>query len=212
MAPIGTLIGPTVNTRNYKVRIVAKYLGVNIETTPQFELGVDNKTPEYMAKYPAGMAPAFETADGFSLTQSAAIAYYIASKNASNTDFLGQTSEETGEILQFILLSETDYAPAMTGTIYPLLGFMPLIKPARQQAEQQLVRFLGVLNALLVGRTFLVGERLTIADVFVACNLLLVYRTYLEEADRKQYRNLTRYFKTMVAQPAFKAVIGDVEL
>ncbi|KAJ2385801.1 hypothetical protein GGI05_004583 [Coemansia sp. RSA 2603] len=212
MAPFGTLIGPTVNTRNCKVRIVAKYLGLDIETTPEFQLGVDNKTPEFLAKYPTGMAPVLETADGFSLTQSVAIAYYLASKSGNNSPLLGQTPEETAEILQFILFSESDYAPAMTGTIYPLLGFLPLIKPARQQAEQQLVRYLDVLNTLLVDRTFLVGERFTIADVFVASNLLLVYRTYLEEADRKQYRNLTRYFKTIVAQPAFKAVIGDVEL
>ncbi|KAJ2382029.1 hypothetical protein GGI05_005786, partial [Coemansia sp. RSA 2603] len=212
MAPLGTLIGPMVNARNYKARIVAKFLGLDIETTPEFQMGVDNKTPEYLAKYPAGKVPVFEGADGFSLTDSSAIAYYVASKSGSESTLLGQTPEETGEILQFILFAEADYSPAMAGTIYPLLGYMPLVKPAHQQAEQQLARFLGVLNTLLVDRTFLVGERLTIADVVVACDLITTYKLYLEEADRKQYRNLTRYFKTMVAQPAFKAVIGDVEL
>ncbi|KAJ1719350.1 Elongation factor 1-gamma, partial [Coemansia erecta] len=212
MAPIGKLIGPTANFRNYKARIVAKHLGVDIETTPQFELGVDNKTPEYLAKYPAGKVPVFESANGFSLTDSSVIAYYIASKGGNNSPLLGQTPEETAEILQFIMFAESDFTPAALGTFAPLLGFMPMIKPAHQQAEQQLDRFLGVLNALVVDRTFLVGERLTIADIIVACDLILSYKYYLEEADRKQYRNLTRYFKTMVAQPAFKAVIGDFEL
>ncbi|KAJ1719607.1 Elongation factor 1-gamma, partial [Coemansia erecta] len=197
MAPLGTLIGPMVNARNYKARIAAKFLGLDIETTPEFQMGVDNKTPEYLAKYPAGKVPVFESANGFSLTDSSAIAYYVASKSGSDSPLLGQTPEETGEILQFILFAEADYSPAMAGTIYPLLDYMPMIKPAHQQAEQQLARFLGVLNALLVDRTFLVGERLTIADVVVACDLIMTFKLYLEEADRKQYRNLTRYFKTM---------------
>ncbi|KAJ1719612.1 translation elongation factor activity protein, partial [Coemansia erecta] len=197
MAPLGTLIGPTVNARNYKARIVAKYLDVDIEITPEFQMGVDNKTPEYLAKYPAGMAPAFETADGFSLTQSGAIAYYIASKNASNTAFLGQTPEETAEILQFILFGDATISPGAAAVLYPLLGITPLIKPAHQQAEKYFADVLEELNAMLISRTFLFGERLTIADVIVACDLIMTFKLYLEEADRKQYRNLTRYFKTM---------------
>ncbi|KAJ2605442.1 hypothetical protein H4R99_001096, partial [Coemansia sp. RSA 1722] len=54
MAPIGTLIGPVVNARNYKARIVAGLLGLELTITPDFQMGVDNKTPEYLAKYPAG--------------------------------------------------------------------------------------------------------------------------------------------------------------
>ncbi|KAJ2382262.1 hypothetical protein GGI23_007402, partial [Coemansia sp. RSA 2559] len=76
MAPIGTIIGPTVNQRNYKARIVAKYLGMELETTPEFQIGVDNKTPEYLAKFPCGKVPVFDGADGFTLTDSSAIAYY----------------------------------------------------------------------------------------------------------------------------------------
>ncbi|KAJ1719351.1 hypothetical protein LPJ53_005872 [Coemansia erecta] len=212
MAPIGKLIGPTANFRNYKARIVAKHLGVDIETTPQFKLGIDNKTPEYLVKYPVGKVPAFESADGFSLTDSSVIAYYIASKGGNNSSLLGQTPEETAEILQFIMFAESDFTPAALGTFSPLLGSMPMIKPAHQQAEQQLDRFLDALNTLVVDRTFLVGERLTIADVVVTCDLIMSYKFYLEEAGRTQYHNLTRYFKAMVAQPAFKAVLGDVEL
>ncbi|KAJ2846285.1 Elongation factor 1-gamma, partial [Coemansia erecta] len=212
MAPIGTLNGPLFNFRNYKTRIVAQYLGLEVNTTPDFKNGVDNMTPEYLAKFPSGKTPSFEGANGFCLTDSSAIAYYVASKAGSDSPLLGQTAEETAEILQFILFAEADFTPAALGTLGPLLSFSPLIKPAHQQAEEQLTRFLGVLNTLLIDRTFLVGERLTVADVVVACDLVMTYKNYLEEADRKKYRNLTRYFKTMVAQPAFKAVIGDVVL
>ncbi|KAJ2719029.1 Elongation factor 1-gamma, partial [Coemansia sp. Benny D115] len=185
MASIGTLIGPVVNARNYKARIIAQLAGIELATTPDFQMGVDNKTPEYLAKFPAGKVPAFEGADGFSLTDSSAIAYYVASKAGSDSPLLGQTAEETAEILQFILFAEADYTPAMAGTLYPLLGFMPFVKPAHQQAEEQLARFLNVLNTLLITRTFLVGERLTIADIVVACDLIMPFKLYLTADDRK---------------------------
>ncbi|KAJ2484705.1 hypothetical protein IWW37_006114, partial [Coemansia sp. RSA 2050] len=60
--------------------------------------------------------------------------------------------------------------------------------------------------------TFLVGERITIADIILACDLMTVYTAYLTSEDRKKYRNVTRYFKTMINQPAFKAVVGEVTL
>ncbi|KAJ1897508.1 Elongation factor 1-gamma, partial [Kickxella alabastrina] len=197
MAPLGTLNGPMPNFRNYKARIVAQYLGVEINTTPDFQMGVDNKTPEYLAKFPAGKAPTFEGADGFTVTDSNVIAYYIASKTGSGSTLLGQTAEETAEILQYILFAEADFMPTALGTMGPLLGFTKFFKPAHQQAEEQFFRFIDVMNSLLINRTFLVGERLTIADVIVACDLMMAYKLYLTSEDRKKYRNLTRYFKTI---------------
>ncbi|KAI9503060.1 hypothetical protein BX070DRAFT_259745 [Coemansia spiralis] len=58
---------------------------------------------------------------------------------------------------------------------------------------------------MLIDKTFLVGERLTVADIVVACDLVMLYKDYLTAEDRKTYRNVTRYFKTITGQPAFKA-------
>ncbi|KAJ2802912.1 hypothetical protein H4R20_003095 [Coemansia guatemalensis] len=212
MAPIGTLIGPTVNSRNYKARIVAHVLGVDLETTPSFQMGVDNKTPEFLAKYPAGKVPVFEGADGFQLTDSSAIANYVASKSPNSAQLLGETDEERALILQYTFFAESELAPTVAGVLQPLLGVTPFIKPAFQAVEEQHFRFLGVLNTILLDKTFLVGERLTIADIIVTCNLTMSFKLFLTADDRKKYRNVTRYFKTMVNQPAFKAVMGNVEL
>ncbi|KAJ1801244.1 translation elongation factor activity protein, partial [Coemansia sp. RSA 2399] len=212
MAPIGTIIGPTENQRNYKARIVAKYLGLELETTPNFNFGVDNKTPEYLAKFPCGKVPTYDGADGFTLTDSSAIAYYVASKAGSDSPLLGKTAEETAEILQYILFAEADFSPAHAGVMYPLLGYRPFVQPAFQAAEQDMTRFLDALNTMLVDKTYLVGERLTIADIIVACDLIMLFQFYLTAEDRKTYRNVARYFKTISGQAAFKAVSGDIEL
>ncbi|KAI8323526.1 hypothetical protein GQ54DRAFT_310028, partial [Martensiomyces pterosporus] len=57
MVSVGTIVGPTANQRNYKARIVAKFLGLELATTPDFKMGVDNKTPEFLAKFPCGKVP-----------------------------------------------------------------------------------------------------------------------------------------------------------
>ena len=45
-----------------------------------------------------------------------------------------------------------------------------------KQAQEDIRRSLEVLNSVLATRTFLVGERITLADISVACNLLLAYK------------------------------------
>ncbi|KAJ2740274.1 Elongation factor 1-gamma, partial [Coemansia sp. BCRC 34301] len=213
MAPIGTIIGPTTNnSRNYKARVVAQFLGIDLAITPDFVMNVDNKKEEYLAKYPSGKVPAFEGPNGFNLTDSSAIAYYVASKAGSDSPLLGQTAEETAQILQYLFFAEADLMPAVAGTLYSIQGFIPYCKPAQQYSEQELFRFLGVLNTILLDKTFLVAERITVADIVLACDLIPAYTAYLTSEDRKKYRNVTRYFNTMVNQPAFKAVVGEVAL
>ncbi|KAJ1737542.1 Elongation factor 1-gamma, partial [Coemansia sp. Benny D160-2] len=212
MAPLGTINGPLVNFRNYKTRIVAKIVGAEVNTTPDFKPNVDNKTPEYLAKFPIGKSPSFEGADGLALFDSNAIAYYVASKGDSNSSILGKTAEETAEILQYILFFEADFSPAAIGVLVPLLGYAPYIQPAFLAAEKEFFRFLDAFNTILADKTFLVGERLTIADIIVACDLIMTYKLYLTAEDRKTYRNVTRFFKTITGQSAFKAVVGDIEL
>ena len=43
-----------------------------------FKFGETNKAPEFLKKFPLGKVPAFEGSDGVLLTESNAIAYYVA--------------------------------------------------------------------------------------------------------------------------------------
>ena len=63
------------NDRVHKVLIAAKYNGLTIEV-PQFSMGIENKTPEYLAKFPMGKVPGFEDSNGNILSESGAMAYY----------------------------------------------------------------------------------------------------------------------------------------
>lgn len=62
--------------------------GLEIEIPP-FTMGVDNKTPEFLAKFPLGKVPVFEGADGFYLSESVAIATYFAQSGPKAGQLLG---------------------------------------------------------------------------------------------------------------------------
>ena len=59
----------------HKASIAAKYNGLSLEQIT-VEMGKTNKTAEFLNKFPMGKVPAFESADGKTLFESNAIAYY----------------------------------------------------------------------------------------------------------------------------------------
>jgi len=69
-----------------------------------------------------------------------------------------------------------------------------------------------VLNNHLLHHMFLVGERITLADIVVSMSLLRLYTMVFEPEYRKDVANVERWFLTCVHQPHFLAVVGDVVL
>jgi glutathione S-transferase len=59
-----------------KVLLIAAINGLELETIPGFDIPTGTKTPEYLAKFPMGQSPGFETKTGLCLAESAAIAIH----------------------------------------------------------------------------------------------------------------------------------------
>jgi len=102
-----------------KALIVAKYNGVSIETPP-FNVGVDNKTPEFLEKNPTGSLPILETEAGV-IFESNAIARYVVRLN-DVAHLYGQSPFETSTIdswLDFanseIKIPSNDILPGLFG-------------------------------------------------------------------------------------------------
>jgi elongation factor 1-gamma len=68
------------------------------------------------------------------------------------------------------------------------------------------------LNAHLLTRTYLVGERISLADIVVGASLSNLYKSVLDPNFRKPFPNLNRWFVTVVNQPNFVKVLGEVQL
>ena len=76
-------------------------------------------------------------------------------------------------------------------------------------AERQ-VRSLKTVEAHLSTRTFLVTERITLADITLASVILRAVAVTLDAPLRAQFPNVIRHFETVINQPALKPVFGDV--
>ncbi|KAL2077443.1 hypothetical protein ACEWY4_026947 [Coilia grayii] len=154
-----------------------------------------------------GKVPAYQGDDGFCLTESNAIAYYL-----SNDALRGSGAQASAEVLQWVSFADSDIVPPSSTWVFPTLGIMQFNKQAAEQAKEEVKRVLAYLNQHLNTRTFLVGERVSLADITVACSLLWLYKQVLEPAFRQPYPNLNRWFTTCINQPQFKAILGEVKL
>lgn len=196
------------NPRVFKALIAAKYAGILIET-PTFNFGVDNKTPEFLAKNPLGKVPVLETEEG-TIFESNAIARYVA--RLGNAHLYGANDFEAGLVDQWLDFAVGEIDLPASVWLYPILGLIENNPQATNAAKGDIRKVLDVLNKHLADRTFFVGERISLADIVLVCSLVFLYTTVLEPGFRKPFGNLNRWFLTCINQPNFKSVLGEVPL
>ncbi|KAF8056035.1 elongation factor 1-gamma [Lyophyllum atratum] len=193
------------------IRAAAAYAGVPVELPASYEHFVDNKKPEFLAKFPHGRIPAFEQADGFKLFEGVPIARYIASL-APNSGLLGGDLKESALVDQWIHLADTE-VDAYTSLIYQLLnGYItPYNKPIHSTFVERQTRALKTLNAHLATRTFFVGERITLADIYIAGVVKWATTLTVDAPLRAELPHLIRHLETIVNQPKIKDIFGPTE-
>ncbi|KAK3796158.1 hypothetical protein RRG08_018157 [Elysia crispata] len=203
----GTLYTYPNSFRANKALIAAQYSGAAVTVASNFKLGETNTSAEFLKKFPNGKVPAFEGNDGFCLTESNAIAYYV-----SNPQLHGEDNKDAALIQQWINFSDNEVLPAACTWVFPCLGITQFNKQDTDRAKEQVKKILNVLNEHLLTKTFVVGERVTLADISLACNLQSLYEMVLDGEFRKPYQNVNRWFITVVNQPQVKKVLGEVNL
>jgi len=196
------------NFRAQKALIAAKYSGAQITVPSDFVFGETNKTPDFLSKFPLGKVPAFEGSDGTLLTESNAIAYYVANDELRG----GSDAGARAQVVQWMCMADNEILPAACTWVFPTMGIMQFNKNATDRAKEDIKAAMKTLNDHLLTRTFLVGERLSLADIAVACTMLSLYKQVLDPAFRKPFLNVTRWFTTVVNQPNAKAILGEVAL
>uniref|UniRef100_A0A2K6CF26 Elongation factor 1-gamma n=1 Tax=Macaca nemestrina TaxID=9545 RepID=A0A2K6CF26_MACNE len=178
----GTLYTYPENYRAFRAFIAAQYSRAQVHalsTPPHFHFGQTNRTPEFLCKFPAGKYPAFEGDCGFCVFESNAITYYGAMSCCR-------------EVAQWVSFADSGRAPPARTWVFPSMGIRHHNKQATQNAKQEVRRILGLLDAHLKMRTFLV----------VVCTLLRLYKQVIEPSFHQAFPNFSQ----------FPAVLGNVNL
>jgi len=202
----GTLYAYTGSLRAAKIQIAAEYSGAKVQNG-NFEFGKTNASPEFLKKFPLGKVPAFETKDGHCLYETDAIALFVA-----NAQLRGSSAIDAALVQQYISFSNNEITPSACTWTFPCLGFKQYNKAETAAAQEHLKKCFTLLNDTLLTRTFLVGERISLADITLCCDLVCLYKLVLEPKFRAPYGNLNRWFMTCVNQPQFKKILGEVKL
>lgn len=115
--------------------------------------------------------PAFEDGSGNCLAESNAIAFYVANETLRG----GSNAVDQALVQEYISFAENEILPSACTWTFPTLGFKQYNKQETEKAINHVKKCMSLLNDFLLTRTFLVGERVTLADIAVCCSLLTLY-------------------------------------
>ncbi|KAG1725780.1 uncharacterized protein EDB91DRAFT_1229302 [Suillus paluster] len=209
MAPVGKLYCVPTMRQTKTIRSVCALAGLELEI-PEYKHFSDNQQPAFLAKFPHGKIPAFEGANGLNLTEGAPIARYLAGL-APNSGLLGSTPEDAALVDQWVHFAESEIVVPTEMIMGMLRNFAPYSKGIHTFFAEFQMRSLLTLETHLSTRTFLVGDRITLADITVASILQLTVSITADAAVRAKLINTVRFLETIVHQPKLEAIFGPTE-
>lgn len=161
----------------------------------------ERREEPYLSINPNGQVPSLIVDDTFILLESQAINSYIASK--FKPELLGTTDEERARVWQWNLWSILNPQRYFLDLAMELSWAKTNDEKVIAKANEQLARFLKIFDNHLNGKSFVVGEKFTAADINVATTMS--YASY-SSFDLSPYVNISRWLTEMTSRPAYKEV------
>ena len=162
------------------------------------------KTPAYVALNPNSQIPLMEDAD-YVLWESNVITRYLCAKHSPG-NLYPTDLQERFDAERWMEWQQTMVNPASRN------GFWHLIRLPADQRDPALIAqsnaavelLMAMLDAHLATHSFMVGERFTMADIPLGCE---VQRWFSLPQTREKRPNIERWFATLLARPAAAGVL-----
>ncbi|WP_437293336.1 glutathione S-transferase family protein [Sorangium sp. So ce426] len=184
-------------TRSIRVRWALQELGVDFETVQVNLRAGENRRPEFLKLNPAGKLPVLVDGD-LVLTESVAIVLYLAEKYPEK-GLLPADPRERAKVNQWLLFAATEleqplWRIARHKFLYPEDKRQPGDIPV---AREDFKAMAAVLEKHMDQRQFVVGDRLTVADLVMAYTLDWASEAHLLD----DFPQLRAYMDRMYARP-----------
>lgn len=191
----------TAASRTFRTLWTAKELGLDYEHVPvQFRNG-ECKTPEFRKINPNGHVPAIKD-DKVTMCESLAINLYLAKRYPGAISL--KSVEDEGMATQWSMWALTEAEHHIVALLMNRV-MLPEDKrdaQAASRAEDAMKAPLGVLEAALAGKEYLVGKSFTVADLNLSSVISTARRVKLDLA---AYPNINAWLDRCLARPACKA-------
>jgi glutathione S-transferase len=193
------------NPRRLRIFVAEKGLKIPIEQVDIFT--GQNRTPEMLAKNPAGGLPVMELDDGSHLAESVAICRYLEGLHPE-PNMMGKDSREQAHIemwnrrVELGLFGAAGRAFQHTNELFKarLKQFPEYGETQREAVTQQL----QWLDAQIGNKPFIAGDRFTIADITAEVAVDFAAQAAGVTAD-PALKNLGRWYKSVSSRPSAKA-------
>ena len=186
----------------YKARLLLAQLGLEYERVHVDIFDGGTLTDEYGLLNPHRSTPVLQLPDGRTLIESNAILWYLA----AGTPFLPDDAFAQAEVCRWLIYEQSDVMPLIGGLRFRLItGRWTRETDEAQRRHAGAHEALAIVDRHLADRTFLVGDRYSIADIAV-----FAYAHVAEEAeiDTTAYPQFGAWLDRVRAQPGF---VDDLE-
>lgn len=174
-----TLYGASSSGNCLKTRWIADLMGIDYDWREMDVFAGDTRTEDFLALNPAGQVPCMVREDGRVLAQSNAIMLYLAEGSALIPD----DAFDRAKMMEWMFWEQYSHEPAIA-VRRAQLKFRNIpeaeIDPMLMQKGR---RALGVMELRLMARDFIVGERMTIADVALVAYTRVAHEGGFDLAD-----------------------------
>jgi len=197
------------SSRALGVVALKNHLGFDCELTPIDLARGDQRVPGYVALNPNRKIPTLED-DGFVLWESNAILFYLASKRPEPrlwpTDLRAQA-----DVLRWLAWESAHWDAESCGMVTfeknsrRVLGLGPPDPAFIARGEENFARFAAVLDDHLEGKSWVVGERLTIADFSIGALVPTAIHVGLPIG---RFREICRWYESLSVLPAWRDALA----
>ncbi|OEH73632.1 elongation factor 1-gamma [Cyclospora cayetanensis] len=197
MATVTTLklLCPKDELSCQKVLMTATFANVKVET-PAFVMGKDDKKECFKSKYPFFRLPILETGEGPSLMGSNTVCRFLA-RMRNDKRLYGETLQHSAEVDMWLDFCANELE-------VPLLAWAAQSCVANK-AKTDVTIALRAMNEHLKLRTYMVGERITIADLCLC--VVVCFATSKFGCDLvKPYLEVSRWMETICNQKPYKNI------
>ena len=199
----GSSLSPFVR----KVLVYAAEKGIEVENMP---LPPGTENPDFMAASPFRKIPAMRDGD-FAISDSSAIIAYIEAlhpePNLIPTD--PRTRARTIWYDEFMdtILFDCGRKMFFNRVVAPIMGRQGNLEEADKAEREELPPLLAYLEGVIPESGFLVEDRLTLADIAIACPFVN-FQHMRVTIDEAAYPKLHAYVTALLARPSFAPLIA----
>jgi len=193
------------------VRMFMAELGMNIDAIEVDLMAGENRKDAYMEVNVAGQCPALLLDDGTVVAEITAICEYLNEINAddSNTDLIGTNPQERAETRMWTRRIDLNIAEPLTNGFRYAEG-LPLFKDRMRtlpQAAEDLKTLaqekITWLDDLMDGKSYVCGERFTLADILLYC--FLEFGTQVGQALNEENKNIMSWYERVKSRTSASA-------